>query len=134
MSATYDVFVTIITEQLSLHPERSPSWDSIRREIQKHFPSFNRSTKTLQRWYKKYQQLQGKEVQELKRGRKLDGDLKMKIKDHILESGKTRSYRTAAATFQIPLSTARLYIKKHIGFQRKMRPAIPYHLTEDQKK
>lgn len=78
--------------------------------------------------------VQGKEVQQLKRGRKTDGDLKMKIKDHILESGKTPSYRTAAATFQIPLSTARLYIKNHIGFQRKMRPAIPYHLTEVQKK
>ena len=133
MSAAYDVFVTIITEQLSLYPDRSPSWDSILQEIQKHFPTFNRSIKTLQRWYRR--QLQGKEMKELKRGRRIDGELKDKIKDYMLEqTRRTHSCRTAASTFQIPLSTARLYIKNHIGFQRKMRPTIPYHLTQDQKK
>ena len=134
MNVAYVVFVQIITKEITLHPNAPPSWDSILREIQQQFPTFNRSIKTLQRWFHKYRQEKGKEIQPLKSGRKTDQELLTKIKDHMLEqTRRAPSYRTAASHFQIPLSTARLYIKQHIGFQRKIRPTIPHDLTQQQK-
>ena len=130
MSNPYAVFIQIITKQISLHPNTPPCWESILREIQAHYPGFNRSTKTLQRWYRKYRDKNETQLQPLSKGRKIDPDLKIRITDHMLEpTQKARSYRTTASPFQIPLSTARLYIKNHIGFERKRRPRIPHSLT-----
>ena len=135
MSDPYAVFVQIITEQFSLHPDTIPSWHSILREIQNRYPGFNRSIKTLQRWYRQFRDRNENEVPSLSKGRKINEDLSKRIKAYILEpTGKVQSYRTTATKFQIPLSTARLYIKHHIGFQRKVRPPIPHHLTIEHRK
>ena len=104
-------------------------------EIQAHYPGFNRSIKTLQRWYGKYRDQNESQIQPLSIGRKINPDLIIRIRDYMLEpTQKARSYRTTASTFQIPLSTARLYITKHIGFHRKVRPRIPHHLTIEHRK
>ena len=113
----------------------SPCWETVLSDIRTHFSTFNRSVKTLQRWYNKYRNQVKPEAQALSIGRKCTPGLKEKIREHILHhSGKARSYRTTASAFHIPLSTARVYIKRHIGFIRKIKPNIPYSLSDYQKK
>ena len=135
MSNPYVVFIQIMEKQISLDPNTPPCWESILREIQVHYPGFNRSIKTLQRWYRKFRDQRETPIQSLSKGRRINMDLQSRIRDSLLEpTGKARSYRTTASTFQIPLSTARHYIKHHIGFQRKVRPRIPHSLTPRLKK
>ena len=135
MSKAYAAFIEIISLHLSRNPTASPCWDTVLRDIRARFPSFNRSIKTLQRWYNRYRKEVNSAAEELTTGRKVNNELKENIREHILQpDGKARSYKSTACTFHIPRSTARLYIKQHIGFVRKMKQDIPYPLSVDQKK
>ena len=135
MSQAYAAFIEVINSHLSRNPTVTPCWLTVLSDIRSRFPTFNRSIKTLQRWYKRYRKEVNSAAQELTTGRKVNSELKETIREHILQpEGKARSYRSTASTFHIPRSTARLYIKHHIGFIRKMKQNIPYALSIEQKK
>ena len=135
MSKAYNAFIEIVNQHLTRNPTASPCWDTVLSDIRTRFPTFNRSIKTLQRWYNKYRKQVNPDAQALRSGRKINSQLKENITEHIQNHGnKARSYSSTASTFHIPVSTARLYIKQHIGFVRKMKQTIPYRLSDYQKK
>ena len=109
----------------------NPTWESVYQQIVKWFPTFQRSPRTLRRWYHKY--LHPTENAQLQTpGPKLNKQL-MNNLEQLLRSSPSTSQREASKVLDTSARTIARYIKHHIHFVRRARRRIPYKLTEQQK-